>query len=253
MISLSVVIITFNEEKNIELCINSVKNIADEIVVVDSFSTDNTKEICLKHNVKFIQHKFEGYIKQKNFAITQASSEHILSIDADESISPELEESIIKVKNNWKADGYYFNRLTNYCGKWIRHCGWYPDKKLRLFDKSKGSWVGTDPHDRFEIDKNSTTIYLKGDLLHFSYYSIYQHIAQTNKFSEIGAIEDFKNGRSISFLGLILKPLWKFIRDFIFKAGFLDGYYGFVICKISANATFLKCLKIRELKKKSFK
>jgi len=253
MISLSVVIITFNEEKNILRCINSVKNFADEIVVVDSYSTDSTKDICLQHSVKFIQHKFEGYIEQKNFAILQAISNYILAIDADEALSPELEKSIIEVKNNWNFDGYYFNRLTNYCGKWIKHCGWYPDKKLRLFVRSKGMWAGNNPHDRFEMHEGTTTSFLKGDLLHYSYYSIFQHIEQSIKFSEIAAKADYNNGRKVSFIGLIFKPSWKFIRNYFLKVGFLDGYYGFVICKISANASFLKYLKIRELKKKSFK
>lgn len=253
MISLSVVIITFNEEKNIERCIKSVQNISEEIVVVDSFSTDNTKEICLKYKVKFIQHAFEGYVEQKNWAITQAKSKYILSLDADEALSSELEESIIEVKNNWNFDGYYFNRLTNYCGKWIKHCGWYPDKKLRLWDSSKGMWAGNNPHDRFDMQDGTATSFLKGDLLHYSYYSIFQHVEQANKFSEIGAKSDFNKGRNVSLIGLILKPFWKFIRDYFFKVGFLDGYYGFVICKISANASLLKYLKLRELKKTSFK
>lgn len=253
MISLSVVIITFNEEKNIERCLKSVQNVADEIVVVDSFSTDRTKEICEKYKVKFLKNTFVGHIEQKNWAVLQANSNFILSLDADEALSNELEKSILEIKNKWNFDGYFFNRLTNYCGKWIKHCGWYPDKKLRLFDRSKGKWAGNNPHDYFEMSVGTTTSFLKGDLLHYSYYSISQHIAQANKFSEIGAKSAFNNGRQISFIALILKPIWKFIRDYFFKAGFVDGYYGFVICKISAKATFLKCLKIRELKKTSFK
>ncbi len=245
-VSLSVVIITFNEEKNIARCLESVKNVADEIVVVDSFSTDKTQEICSKFNVKFVQHKFEGYIQQKSWAIKQVNSKYVLSLDADEVLSAKLEKSILEVKNNWNFDGYYFNRLTNYCGKWIKHCGWYPDKKLRLFVHSKGSWSGVNPHDRFVMHEGTTTSYLKGDLLHYSYCSILQHVEQSNKFSEIAAKADFNNGRKVSFMGLIIKPCWKFIRDYFLKAGFLDGYYGFVICKISAKAVFIKYLKIRE-------
>lgn len=249
MISLSVVIITFNEERNISRCLQSVKNIADEIIVVDSFSTDKTPDICKNQGVKFIQHKFDGHIEQKNRAIALASSDYILSLDADEALSPELEKSVLEVKTNWKYDGYYFNRLTNYCGKWIRHGGWYPDSKLRLFNRTKGKWDGLNPHDKFEMNENNKTGFLQGDLLHYSYYTIFQHMEQVNKFTEIGALSAFNNGRTVSFPGMIFQPAWKFFRDFIIKGGFLDGYYGYAICRISAHASFIKYLKMRELKK----
>lgn len=247
MISLSVVIITLNEEKNILRCLESVKNIADEIVVVDSLSTDRTEEICRGYGVKFIKNPFPGHIEQKNFAITQASSKYILSVDADEALSPELEKSISEVKNNWKYDGCYFNRLNNYCGKWIKHGGWYPDRKMRLWDSTKGTWKGNNPHDRYELAEGATSYFLKGDLLHYSYHSVYQHIEQINKFTEIGAKADFNRGRKVSFPVLILIPLWKFIRDYFFKLGILDGYYGLIICKLSSYAAFIKYVKIREL------
>src|ERR1035437_7666308 len=142
MPQISVVIITFNEEKNIERCILSVQDLADDIVVVDSFSTDRTEEICKSHGVRFIQNHFNGHIEQKNFAISKAHFPYILSLDADEQLSEELKKSIQQVKNNWDADGYYFNRLTNYCGQWIRHSSWYPASKLRLWDSRKGKWGG---------------------------------------------------------------------------------------------------------------
>ena len=162
-VKLSVVIITFNEEKNIARCLESVKDIADEIVVVDSFSKDKTEEICRGYGVKFIEHKFEGHIEQKNYASSQATYQHVLSLDADEALSDELKESIIKVKNDWNGYGYSMNRLTNYCGKWIHHCGWYPDTKIRLMDKSKGKWDGDNPHDQFIMQDNAEAIQLKGD------------------------------------------------------------------------------------------
>ena len=138
MVSLSAVIITYNEEKNIERCLLSLKGVVDEIVVVDSFSQDRTEAICAQYGVKFIQHAFEGHIQQKNWAITQASSPYVLSLDADEALSDELRQSILEAKNNWTAQGYFFNRLNNYCGQWIRHSGWYPDRKLRLWDARLG-------------------------------------------------------------------------------------------------------------------
>ena len=137
-VKISVVIITFNEEKNIGRCLESIKDIADEIVVVDSFSNDKTEEICRKYKVNFIQNKFEGHIEQKNYAATHASYQHILALDADEALSEKLKKSIIETKKNWIAEGYSFNRLSNYCGKWIKHSGWYPDTKLRLVDRTKG-------------------------------------------------------------------------------------------------------------------
>lgn len=249
MISLSVVIITLNEEKNILRCIQSVKNVADEVVVVDCFSTDKTQEICNNNGVKFVQHAFAGHIEQKNWAITQASSKYVLSLDADEVLSPELEKSILGAKANWKFDGYYFNRLNNYCGKWVRHGGWYPDRKLRLWDSSKGAWTGINPHDRYEMHNNIETGFLKGDLLHYSYYSIFQHLEQVNKFTEIGSRAAFQKGRKISVIAMLILPSVKFIKDYIFRAGFLDGYYGYTIARISAHAAFIKYLKIRELTK----
>ncbi len=246
---ISVVIITFNEEENIERCILSVQEIADEIVVVDSFSTDKTEEICSKYNVHFVKHRFEGHIEQKNFAIIQAKYPNILSLDADEALSDELKKSILEVKNNFSQDGYTFNRLTNYCGFWIYHCGWYPDVKLRLFDSRKGKWGGINPHDKFELQTNCSQQHLKGDLLHFSYYSAADHISQVNKFTEIGAKEAFLRGRKATLLQILINPLWKFLRDYFIKRGFLDGYAGFVICVISSHATFLKYVKLRELRR----
>jgi len=250
MQKISAVIITYNEEQNIERCLNSVKDIADEIVVVDSFSTDKTEEICKSFDVNFIKHAFEGHIEQKNWAITQASNPYVLSLDADEELDKTLKNSILEAKQNWKFDGYSFNRLTNYCGKWIKHTGWYPDKKLRLWDSRKGEWKGQNPHDRYEMRKEAKIRHLKGDLLHYSYYTIHQHIEQVNKFTEIAANAAIQEGKRTNLFKILLHPLWKFIRDYFFKLGILDGYYGFVISIISSHATFIKHLKIRELTKK---
>ena len=140
-VKLSVVIITFNEERDIERCLKSVETVADEIVVVDSYSTDRTEEICKIYKARFIQHSFAGHIEQKNWAIGQASHPHILSLDSDEALDETLRQSILNAKENWQGAGYTMNRMTNYCGKWIRHCGWYPDQKLRLWESNKGRWT----------------------------------------------------------------------------------------------------------------
>lgn len=248
-IKLSVVIITLNEEKNIERCLQSIKLVADEIVVVDSFSTDKTKEIGLTHGVNFIEQKFLGHIEQKNFAISQAASPYILSLDADEALSEKAIEEIKKIKNNWTADGYYLNRLTNYCGKWIHHCSWYPDKKLRLWDSRLGSWGGVNPHDKYEMKAGAKISAIKADILHYSFHSVNQHIQQINFFTDISSKAAFDSGKKSNLLHIIFKPIVKFLRDYFLHLGFLDGYYGFVICVNSSHAKFLKYVKLRELQK----
>ncbi len=247
MIKLSVVIITFNEEKNLERCLKSVVDVADDIVVVDSFSKDKTKEIALSYGARFIEHAFEGHIEQKNWAITQAQNPYVLSLDADEALSEELKTSILKVKASWEHDGYEMNRLTNYCGKWIRHGGWYPDVKLRLWDSRKGSWGGVNPHDRYEMDRDAKIAHIHGDLLHYSYYTFEDHIKQVNKFTDIAANMLMKAGKSPSHFKIFFGPKFKFFRDYILKLGFLDGYYGYTIAKISAHANFLKYAKHKQM------
>ncbi len=248
MIKLSVVIITFNEEKNIERCLLSVKEIADEIVVLDSFSKDRTEEICKKYNVKFFQHAFDGHIQQKNRAITYASNEYVLSLDADEALDETLKISISDIKKNFVNGGYYMNRLTNYCGHWVKHCGWYPDTKLRIWGRSKGHWTGINPHDKYELfsgDKNAG--HLKGDILHYSYYSIEDHYKQVEYFTTISAKAYFEKGKKAPLFKLIINPIAKFIDHYLLKLGFLDGNAGYLISKISAYATYLKYKKLRDL------
>src|SRR5690606_85223 len=216
-------------------------------VVVDSFSTDGTQAICLKYNTKFIQHKFEGYVAQKNYALEQVTYPYILSLDADEELSPELKKSILEVKNNWgDYHGYSFNRLNNYCGKWIRYCGWYPDRKIRLWNKDHGKWSGTDPHDKVILPK-TTVKQLKGDLLHYAYFTIDEHLIQNHRFAEIAAKAKYKEGkRPVFLIHVILNPIFKFLRKYFLQLGFLDGYYGFVFCSTTAGLNFYKYLRLHE-------
>ena len=247
MTPLSVVIITFNEEKNIARCLSSVKEIADDITVLDSFSTDNTEAICKENGARFFQHAFDGHIQQKNRAITYAKFPHILSLDADEALDENLIQSIKEIKNNWTHDGYEMNRLTNYCGKWIWHCGWYPDTKLRLWDSRKGAWTGINPHDKYEMNEGCTVKKLKGNLLHYSYYSVADHYRQVEYFTTIAAKAYHQKGKKAGILKMYFSAVVKFIRDYFIKGGILDGYYGYVICRISAYATYLKYKKLRTL------
>jgi|SRR6218665_2031965 len=246
MPELSVVIITYNEEKNIARCLASVQGIADEIVVVDSFSTDKTEAICKQYNVNFIQRKWQGYSDTKNFANSAASHNWILSLDADEALSDELKQSILKVKQGTELLSCSFNRLTNYCGTWIKHAGWYPDVKIRIFDRRITKWQGT-IHEELKIDSNKPVAHLRGDCLHYSYYSVEQHIRQTEKFTTLSAADLFSKNKKAGFVKLYLSPVAKFIQSYFFQLGFLDGYYGYIVCKISARSTYLKYYKLKQL------
>lgn len=250
MIKLSGVIITFNEERNIEKCLQSLVNVVDEIVVVDSFSTDNTKAICLKYNVKFVEQKFLGYIEQKNFALTQASNDYIVSLDGDEALSETLQKSILELKNNWTLNGYYSNRFNNFCGQWIKHSDWYPNKKLRVFDRRKAEWKGINPHDNVVMhNANEKTGYLKGDILHWTYQTYSEFNLKTEHFSSISAKAYLDLGKKSSILKILFNPTWAFFKAYFLRLGFLDGLNGFVICVQTANITFLKYTKLRELEK----
>jgi glycosyltransferase involved in cell wall biosynthesis len=247
MEKLSVVIITFNEEQNIGRCLESVQGIADEIIVSDSFSTDKTEEICKQFDAKFYQSKWLGYSGQKNAANNLASNNLIFSIDADEALSEKLKKSIAEIKLSAKVNtAFKVNRLTNYCGKWIHHCGWYPDTKLRIWFKDEAKWEG-ELHEKLVFNKEPQTSTLAGDLLHYSYYTLDDHYKQVEKFTNIAAQDYFDRNKKVSLVKLWLSPVVKFTRDYFLKLGFLDGRSGFRICYISAGATYLKYKKLREL------
>lgn len=246
---LSVVIITYNEEKNIGRCLNSIKNIADEIIILDSGSTDKTKEIALSFSkVKFYEHPFDGHIQQKNRAKDMATYDWVLSLDADEALDDTLQQQILQIKGKWTKDGYYINRLTNYCGQWIRYSNWYPDKKLRLWNRHKGEWRGINPHDKFEMfEGNKVTAHLKGNILHYSYYTLEDHYKQAEYFSSIAARAYFEKHIRAHWWNLIINPVAKFIDHYLLHLGFLDGVAGWHIARISAYATYLKYQKLIQL------
>jgi len=214
---------------------------------VDSYSTDKTEEICRKYGVKFITNPFEGHIEQKNWAITQAENPHILSLDSDEALDETLISSVLAAKENWEGNGYTMNRITNYCGKWIRHCGWYPDRKLRLWDSRKGHWAGINPHDCYQLQTGSSIQHLRGDILHYSYYSISEHIRQTNYFTDLSAKAYLEKGKKGYLVKIFFNPIISFVKSYILKLGVLDGYYGFVISMLAGQSTFLKYIKLRQL------
>ncbi|HET8859510.1 glycosyltransferase family 2 protein [Marivirga sp.] len=250
---LSVTIITYNEEKNIQACIESVLDVADEIIVVDSFSKDKTAEICQAFSkVKFMENPFSGHVEQKNFAISQSNHEFVLSLDADERLSEKLKEEILEWKNNENpvTDAFSMPRLNNYCGKWIRHSGWYPDRKVRLWNKNKGKWGGSNPHDKVILNENSNSQNLKGQILHYTYQNTTQHDEQIEKFTSIAAQESFRKNKKVFILPhLILYPFYSFIKVYFVKLGILDGYYGLVLSLKHSRYKYLKYFKLYQLKK----
>ncbi len=246
MIQVSAVIITYNEAKNIDRCLQSLQGVVDEVVILDSFSKDDTKTIALKYDVQFHERNWEGYSKSKNYANQLAKYDYIFSIDADECLSPELKASIIAFKKQSNFEIAFLNRLTNYCGHWIKHCGWYPDHKIRLFDRRKTQWVG-EIHENLNVNAEQSKYFLKGDLLHYSYYTKTDHFAQIEKFTTIAANSEFKNGKRSNLLKAYLSAVIKFLQAYFFRLGILDGRAGFLVCERSAYASYLKYYKIVQL------
>lgn len=249
---LSVVIITFNEERNIGRCLASVRSVADDIVVVDSFSTDATEAICTGFGVNFFKRPWDDYSSARNFGNTRARFDLVLTLDADEALSPELQQSVIAIKSNWNGEAYKFARLTNYAGAWVRHGGWYPDSKVRIFDKKKTRWVGLLHAEPEGVAKKDVPL-LRGDCYHYSYYSVAEHLKKTRRFADIYACELFARGKKASLLKPLFSPPIKFVRDYLLRHGFLDGRRGLFIAGISAYATFRKYALLRTLNKTGMK
>ena len=240
---LSVVIIAFNEGHHIAKCLKAAKAVSDEIVVIDSGSTDDTVEVCKAYGAQVVTNSWSGYSEQKNFGNAQASFDWILSLDADEVLNDALIQSILKWKNHQQAAS--FKRMTNYCGTFIKHGGWYPDVKVRLFNKRETNWEGT-IHEVLRGLSKENTFLLEGDCLHYSYYSIEQHFAQAEKFTTIQAEDLFQHGKKSPWYKRVFSPIAKFVVDYLFRFGFLDGKAGFTVARISAYATFLKYKKLHE-------
>jgi glycosyltransferase involved in cell wall biosynthesis len=242
MAKISACIIAFNEEKKIEDCLKSLIDIADEIVVVDSNSTDNTVSIARRYTDKIILQDFLGFIEQKNFAITQASHDWILSLDCDERLSPELQQAITGIKGSIEnADAYRMARKTFYVYRWLNHC-WYPDLKIRLFNKNTAYWGGTNPHDHI-IAAGDNIKRLHGDIEHYSFDSISDHLKTIDKFTEIGAVELIKKNKSFSVFSPLTHASWTFIKLYIIRLGFLDGFAGLAVSVLSFMHVFIKYSK----------
>lgn len=241
---ISVVIITKNEEKNIDACLRSIQGLADDIVVLDSWSTDRTEEICKSFGARFFQADWQGYARTKNRANEMAMYDWILSLDADEILSNELHEKLSLLKAQNSLTTCSFNRLTNYCGRWIKHGGWYPDVKIRLFNRKNALWQGDFVHETLVLQPNTTITHLNENILHYTFHTIEEHVAQVNKYSTLSAEEKFKKRKRSGLIKLLFSPLFTFLQMYIFKLGFLDGMQGFFIAVISAYARFLRYAKL---------
>jgi len=246
---IAVVIITYNEQDRLEPTLKSVADIASEIIVVDSYSTDDTIKIAKKYTKNVFQRKWTNYSDQKNFANSKASFPWILSLDADERLSLELHEELLQLKDKEpESTGFSMPRQVFYLGRWIKHTVWYPDRKLRLFRKDKAYWEGEFVHERLVIEGEVKK--LKGALLHFTYRNIHDHLDQINAFSDLAAQKLYAKQKKCGWARLVLLPVIGFIKSYYFKAGILDGFAGFVVSVLHGYSIFLRYAKLREIWKK---
>jgi glycosyltransferase involved in cell wall biosynthesis len=249
-VSLSVVIITFNEECNIGRCLASVAAVADEIVVLDAGSSDATRRICAACGARVYQQPFRGYGEQKNDAVAKASYDHILSLDADEALTPELAQSVLAAKGRWEGDGFSFNRITSFCGRWVRHGEWYPDRVVRLFDRRQARWSGT-LHEKLQFGSPARVTWLRGLLLHYSYRSVSHYLRKTQLYSGMGATQLLEQGLRPGPYHFYFKPFYRFFRGYVIRRGFLDGRTGYVIARLTAHRLFLQFVKVKRLQQQN--
>lgn len=245
---LSVVVITKNEEPNIGRCLESVKW-ADEIILIDSQSTDRTLEIARNHGVKVYSQPWCGYGYAKREGVSQAKETWVLSIDADEEVSSELAAEIESILSNGTSyAGFYIPRKTNFLGRWIRHSGWYPDPVLRLFLKAKGNFNEVVIHEKVLLDGEAG--HLKGELRHYSYPSLEHYLDKFNRYTTLGAEEAFRSGKRPRWFDIVVRPPVSFIKHYISKQGYRDGWEGFIISVMSSIAVLVKYAKLRHMTKK---
>ena len=249
MNKISAVIITKNEERNIGRCLDSIMLVADEIIVVDSLSTDATQEICDRYNVVFVSHSWEGYAASKNYADSLATNDLILSIDGDEALSETLTKSILSLKERPIADNEVFamNRCNNYCGRWIKGCGFYPDTKVRIWKAGTAQWEGR-VHEWLVFEKTPKTTHLEGDLLHYSWETPEDFRRQQFHFAELGAQSYCERGKKTGLLPWMFSPCITFIRTYFLKGGIFYGKTGFIICRSIMQANRHKYNLIRRQK-----
>lgn len=248
MFKFTVTIITKNNASVIEDCIKSVHNLADEIVIVDDFSEDKTKEICLKYEkVRFIQNKLKSIIEQKQYATDLSANDWVLHLDADERLSEEMRKAILNLTDKDLQDYscFAFRRLTYFWGKWLRYGSMYPDYKLRLFNKKFSKWGGINPHDK--IETKGRIKYIPADILHYQNWDLEKYFQRTIMYNKIFAEEIFKKGKRAKWHHYTIRPFYTFLYRYFFRLGFLDGIQGFVVSVMGAIGTFAKYMFLKEI------
>lgn len=247
---LTACVIAFNEEEKLRACLESVSFCAER-VVVDSHSTDRTREIAQELGARVIERDWPGHVAQKEFAIRAAAHEWVLCVDADERITPALRAEIeaLRARGFPAHAAYDFPRLTNYLGTWVRYGTWYPDRQLRLFDRRRAHWGGHDPHDRVELAAGATRGALTGDLEHHPYRTLAEHLATIDQYTTIMARGLHARGRRTGTFDLLVRPLVRFLRFYLLKRGFLLGRQGLILALLAGHYVRLKYVKLALLER----
>jgi hypothetical protein len=246
---ISATVITLNEEADVARCLESMRGIVEEIIVVDSGSRDATQKIVESYGARFFTRPWTSYSDQKNFAADQAVHEWILSIDADECLSTQLRDALLEVREkSTMAAAYAFPRRAFYLGRWIDHSGWYPDCKTRLYRKESAHWSGDFVHERLVVDGATTKI--GADLLHYSCQSVKEHALSLDRYTSLAAQELYAQGKRSTLFQLLGSPTAAFLKTYLIKAGFLDGIPGCLIACFAAYYNFLKYAKLWELEQR---
>jgi len=246
MMKISACIITLNEEKKLPRCLESIRELVDEIVIVDSGSTDRTNYIATDFNARFIRNEWNGYVAQKNFALSKAKYNWVLSVDADEELSPELQSSIQTLKLNEHSEavtGYQMSRVVNFQGSLIRFGDWYPDPLVRLFQPQAARFAGGQVHERLET--NGVIKTLSGEIIHHSFQDEYDYLQRMEHYSTLWADQKKADGESAGALAPYTHSFWRFLRSYLIKRGFMGGSLGFRLARLQAREVFLKYSKLR--------
>ena len=247
-LGLSVTIITLNEEKKLQKCLESLSGWVDEVIVVDSGSTDATLEIARSFGARIFKRDWPGFGQQKNYAMSQCKQDWVLNVDADEVVSPQLRASIRQFLERVKAGkeaarGAELPRLSWYLGRWIRHGGWYPNHLARLCDRNAAKWTEPPLHEALQV--NGRLARLSGDLLHYTFDSVGDQVATNIRYARLGAEAAQARGEVATLARILLKPIGKFLETYVWKRGFLDGFPGFVISVNAAHSIFMKLVELR--------
>ena len=246
---ISAVIITYNEERRLEDALKSLAGAVSEIVLVDCHSTDETIKIARRFTDRVFERAWTNFAEQKNFANDKAAHSWILSLDADERVSPELRKELLNLRAaDPEVDAFSIPRQVYYLGRWVRHSGWYPERKLRLFRKAKAHWEGEYVHERLVVEGPIGK--LRGPIHHFTYRNIHEHLARINTFSDLGAQKLYAEKKKARWYHLILLPFFRFVRAYFWKRGFLDGFPGLVISVLTGYAVFVRYAKLKEIWKR---